>query len=58
MGHDLSQDAEIWDDAYKLDRAHVFHSWHAQRNLDPTEVVTGHGVWRNSCAPSDLTTRT
>lgn len=24
MGHDLSQDAEIWDDAYKLDRAHVF----------------------------------
>ena len=42
MGHDLSQDAEIWDDAYKLDRAHVFHSWHAQRNLDPTEVVTGH----------------
>lgn len=45
MGHDLSQDAEIWDDAYKLDRAHVFHSWHAQRNLDPTEVVTGHGVW-------------
>ena len=41
MGHDLSQDAEIWDDAYKLDRAHVFHSWHAQRNLDPTEVVTG-----------------
>ena len=45
MGHDLSQDAEIWDDAYKLDRAHVFHSWHAQRNLDPTEVVTGYGVW-------------
>lgn len=45
MGHDLSQDAEIWDDAYKLDRAHVFHSWPAQRNLDPTEVVTGHGVW-------------
>lgn len=45
MGHDLSQDAEIWDDAYKLNRAHVFHSWHAQRNLDPTEVVTGHGVW-------------
>ena len=45
MGRDLSQDAEIWDDAYKLDRAHVFHSWHAQRNLDPTEVVTGHGVW-------------
>ena len=45
MGHDLSQDAEIWDDAYKLDRAHVFHSWHAQRNLDPTEGVTGHGVW-------------
>lgn len=45
MGHDLSQDAEIWDDAYKLDRAHVFHSWHAQRNLDPTEVATGHGVW-------------
>lgn len=44
MGHDLSQDAEIWDDAYKLNRAHVFHSWHAQRNLDPTEVVTGHGV--------------
>ena len=33
MGHDFSQDAEIWDDAYKLDRAHVFHSWHAQRNL-------------------------
>ena len=31
MGHDLSQDAEIWDDAYKLDRGHLFLSWIAQR---------------------------
>lgn len=92
MGRDLSQDAEIWDDAM-LDRAHVFHSWHARVTRILTEVVTGHGVWlkygdgremldftsqqvnvnigyqhpkahrghqeaRNSCAPSDLTTRT
>ena len=47
MGHDCSADETIWDDAYALDRAHVFHSWHAQRNLHPTEVVTGHGVWLN-----------
>ena len=59
MGHDLSQDAEIWDDAYKLDRAHVFHSWHAQRNLDPTEVVTGHGVWlKCSTSPASRSTST
>ena len=50
MGHDLSQDAEIWDDAYKLDRAHVFHSWHAQRNLDPTEVVTGCLLYTSDAA--------
>lgn len=47
MGHDCSADETIWDDAYALDRAHVFHSWHAQRDLHPTEVVTGHGVWLN-----------
>ncbi|MFT8705216.1 aspartate aminotransferase family protein [Bifidobacterium aquikefiricola] len=43
MGHELSNDDNIWDDAYALDRAHVFHSWSAQANLQPTEVVTGHG---------------
>ena len=45
MGHDCSSDQAIWNDARALDRAHVFHSWHAQRGLNPTEVVTGHGSW-------------
>lgn len=45
MGHDCSSDESVWDDAVALDRRHVFHSWHAQRNLHPVEVVTGHGAW-------------
>ena len=45
MGHDVSSDELIWDDARALDREHVFHSWHAQRGLNPPEVVSGHGAW-------------
>ena len=45
MGHDLSSDTTIWDDAVALDRRHVFHTWHAQRNLHPEEIVGGHGSW-------------
>src|SRR5690349_8777475 len=32
-------------DAYSDDRAHVFHSWSAQRALQPTVVAGGEGSW-------------
>jgi taurine--2-oxoglutarate transaminase len=32
-------------DAYQDDRAHVFHSWSAQRSLKPTVVAGGEGSW-------------
>jgi len=32
-------------DAYNDDRAHVFHSWSAQRLLNPTVVAGGEGSW-------------
>ncbi|MEV6926108.1 aspartate aminotransferase family protein [Dactylosporangium sp. NPDC051485] len=31
-------------DAYRDDRAHVFHSWSAQRTLDPVVVAGGEGA--------------
>ncbi|MFN8073826.1 MAG: aminotransferase class III-fold pyridoxal phosphate-dependent enzyme [Kineosporiaceae bacterium] len=31
--------------AYELDRAHVFHSWSAQRTLDPLVLLGGQGSW-------------
>jgi taurine--2-oxoglutarate transaminase len=31
--------------AYLDDRAHVFHSWSAQRALDPLVIVGGQGSW-------------
>jgi taurine---2-oxoglutarate transaminase len=31
--------------AYRDDRAHVFHSWSAQRALEPTVVAGGEGSW-------------
>ena len=31
-------------EAYRLDRAHVFHSWSAQAALDPVVVVGGQGA--------------
>jgi taurine--2-oxoglutarate transaminase len=31
--------------AYRDDRAHVFHSWSAQRALDPLVVAGGDGSW-------------
>ncbi|RJQ68525.1 aspartate aminotransferase family protein [Pseudonocardiaceae bacterium YIM PH 21723] len=32
-------------DTYQLDRAHVFHSWSAQRQLDPMVVSRAEGVY-------------
>ncbi len=32
-------------DAYRHDRAHVFHSWSAQATLDPLVIVGGEGAW-------------
>ncbi len=43
MGHEFPEDSAIWDDAVALDRAHVFHSWSAQKKIHPFEIVTGHG---------------
>ena len=31
--------------AYELDRAHVFHSWSAQAELDPLVITGGEGAW-------------
>ncbi len=31
--------------AYRDDRAHVFHSWSAQDSLDPTVIAGGEGSW-------------
>ena len=31
--------------AYRDDRAHVFHSWSAQGALDPLVVAGGEGAW-------------
>ncbi|WP_169746432.1 aspartate aminotransferase family protein [Demequina pelophila] len=31
--------------AYELDRAHVFHSWSAQRQLDPLVIAGGEGSY-------------
>ncbi|GIG56236.1 putative aminotransferase [Longispora fulva] len=33
------------DSAYRDDRAHVFHSWSAQRALTPTVLAGGEGSW-------------
>ncbi|MEV6521875.1 aspartate aminotransferase family protein [Longispora sp. NPDC051575] len=33
------------DSAYRDDRAHVFHSWSAQRALNPTVLAGGEGSW-------------
>ncbi|HEX2576611.1 MAG TPA: aspartate aminotransferase family protein [Aquihabitans sp.] len=32
-------------DAYRNDRAHVFHSWSAQAALDPLVIAGGEGAW-------------
>ena len=32
-------------DAYRDDRAHVFHSWSAQELVDPLVIVGGEGAW-------------
>ena len=32
-------------DAYRNDRAHVFHSWSAQGALDPLVIAGGEGAW-------------
>jgi len=32
-------------DAYRNDRAHVFHSWSAQALLDPLVITGGEGAW-------------
>lgn len=32
-------------DAYANDRAHVFHSWSAQKQLDPLVITGGEGAW-------------
>jgi taurine--2-oxoglutarate transaminase len=32
-----------WSRAYRDDRAHVFHSWSAQRSLDPVVIAGGAG---------------
>jgi len=32
-------------EAYRNDRAHVFHSWSAQAELDPLVVTGGQGAW-------------
>ncbi|MCI1231882.1 MAG: aminotransferase class III-fold pyridoxal phosphate-dependent enzyme [Bifidobacterium tibiigranuli] len=45
MGHDVSADEAIWDDACALDLKHVFHSWQAQADRHPVEVTGGHGAW-------------
>src|SRR5699024_5276891 len=31
--------------AYRDDRAHVFHSWSAQAHLDPLVITGGEGAW-------------
>ena len=40
--HDI--DADSRSEAYRLDRAHVFHSWSAQAAIDPIVVVGGQGA--------------
>jgi len=37
-------DAAYRSEAYRLDRAHVFHSWSAQASIDPIVVVGGQGA--------------
>lgn len=37
-------DAARRSEAYRLDRAHVFHSWSAQAQIDPIVVVAGEGA--------------
>lgn len=32
-------------EAYRNDRAHVFHSWSAQATLDPLVITGGEGAW-------------
>lgn len=46
----MSDSAELTDDsqtgqAYLDDRAHVFHSWSAQAQIDPMVVTGGSGSW-------------
>ena len=31
--------------AHELDRAHVFHSWSAQRDLTPMTILDAEGSW-------------
>ena len=30
---------------HELDRAHVFHSWSAQAQIDPLPIASAEGVW-------------
>jgi taurine--2-oxoglutarate transaminase len=41
--HDVTESAA--ERAYRLDRAHVFHSWSAQDALDPMVVTRAEGSW-------------
>ncbi len=41
----VTSDAEVARRAYELDRAHVFHSWSAQRTLDPMVITGAQGPW-------------
>src|SRR3954470_20576805 len=38
-------DPETAEQAYRSDRAHVFHSWSAQAALDPMVIAGGQGAW-------------
>ncbi|MDQ2754955.1 MAG: aspartate aminotransferase family protein [Actinomycetota bacterium] len=38
-------DAAVGARAYELDRAHVFHSWSAQKSLDPLVIAGAKGSW-------------
>jgi taurine---2-oxoglutarate transaminase len=40
----LETDAPRRSAAYRMDRAHVFHSWSAQAQIDPVVVVGGEGA--------------
>ncbi|MGO3180533.1 MAG: aminotransferase class III-fold pyridoxal phosphate-dependent enzyme, partial [Brevibacterium linens] len=40
---DLAALKDESDRARELDRAHVFHSWSAQRLIDPPTVARAHG---------------
>src|ERR1700756_1179116 len=40
----LDTDAPGRSAAYRMDRAHVFHSWSAQAQIDPLVVVGGEGA--------------